>query len=582
MLATSPDGHWAIVRRGRVVMLLADAAAPAVGRIELANEDVELAFVGSPTVVVEVSRGGGGTNVVLHQLPSLEAVARLELEQPMKLAAITGPRVVLVSPDGKTVQIVRVAVRALAATRIDVGSPLEFTVGLERNQVLFGLLRKLEVWDAVSARPLLRLQLQLPPPPRKVGAALGHVWVTRPGSDEVFIYRLSDGRPFRHYVGAPVDDVVSHPASPLIVLTTSRGLIRLHCLAHSLTVVDAPWTPGMPLAQLVAGDEVSLLGITAGSDEPWRVPLGVSGAPSVAAEPAEVAEPAETVAHKLRALRERAQETPRASAAPTATAAEVPSPAPPTANPVPVPPTVTAAEVPSPAPPTAGPVPALPPPSPAVHARPPAWREPLAAFGHELVRGGGGELPVVAVESELSGLAHRLALPATARRALIVLYSSYLVGEPALSISRLSRALADWTEALGQGELHALAMLRRQDGKVSLRATVTDLLDGLSPRAIRFVGDAPATQRPGITRLARSGRTDAAIEASLAIQLGRIAVIEGGAARGVLEARLQGATALALVAPRDRPQPWPREAGLIVVADADAPPWVAALAATAS
>jgi len=550
MLATSSDGEWALVRRGREVTLLADAAAPPVGRLELEDEDVDVAFVAPPTVVVAVARSGGRTKVTLHQLPSLEAVARLEVERPMKLAAITGPRLVLVSPDGKLVQIVRVAARALAATTVEAGSALEFAVGLERNQVLFGLMRKLEVWDAVSGRPVLRLQLQLPPPPRKVGAALGHVWVTRPGSDEVFIYRLSDGRPFRHYVGAPVEDVICHPGSPLIVLTTSRGLIRLHCLAHSLTVIDAPWTPGGPLAQRVVDDQVSLLGVTEGNDEPWRVPLGGSGASTVAAAATEPAEPPPTVANKLRALRERAE--PRASA-------------PPDPEPDPRAP-VTAA-----APPT---VP---------QARSPAWREPLAAFGFELVRGGGSsEPPGVPDDSELGELAHRLALPTAARRALVALYSSYLVGEPALSIARLSRALGDWTEALGQGELHALALVRKQDGKVGLRATVTDRLDGTAPRAVRFVGTGPSTSSPGITRLARGGRTPAAIEAALAAQLGLLAVIEGGVARGVLEARLHGATAVVHLAPRSRPRPWPRDAQLIVVADADAPPWVAELAATAS
>ena len=74
---------------------------------------------------------------------------------------------------------------------------------------------------------------QLPPPPRTVGAAQGHLWATRPNSDEVFVYRLSDGRPFRHYAGAPIREVICHPASPLIVLVTPRGLVRLHCFAHS-------------------------------------------------------------------------------------------------------------------------------------------------------------------------------------------------------------------------------------------------------------------------------------------------------------------------------------------------------------
>jgi hypothetical protein len=210
------------------------------------------------------------------------------------------------------------------------------------------------------------------------------------------------------------------------------------------------------------------------------------------------------------------------------------------------------------------------------------WREPLAAFGLELVRGVDGELPVVPVDCELGDLAHRLSLSSAARRALIALYGLYLVGEPALSIARLAHALADWTEPLGQGDLAALAMLRRHGGKVALRGAVTHLLDGLAPRAIRVVGGAATAPRPGLTRLARDGKSDAAIETQLATQLGRIAVIDGAASRGVLEARLHGATALSLSSPAARPEPWPRDAGLIVVADADVPAWVAALAPTAS
>ncbi|MBA3452529.1 MAG: hypothetical protein H0T42_05460, partial [Deltaproteobacteria bacterium] len=434
----------------------------------------------------------------------------------------------------------------------DVGGAVEFGVGLERNQILFGLTRKLEVWDAVSARPLLRLQLQLPPPPRSVGAAHGHLWVTRPGSDEVFVYRLSDGRPFRHYVGAAVEDVVCHPASPLIVLITPRGLVRLHCFAHSLTVVDAPWTPGMPLAQLVAGDDVSLLGIGDADEEPWRVPIGGAGAPVVAGEAPESAEPVlATAADKLRAMREKAQAASDANAPHAASTASW----------------ANAAAA---------------PPSTAHAPRVRAWREPVAAFGLELVRGVDGEVPVVPVDCELGDLAHRLALSSTARRALVSLYAIYLVGEPALSIARLSHALGDWTEALGQGDLGALALLRRRGGKVGLRSSVTDHLDGHAPRAIRIIGGAATAPRPGVTRLAREGKSDAAIETELATLLGRIAVLHGSASRGVLEARMHGATVLALAAPRERPEPWPRDAGLIVVADADVPPWVAALAPTAS
>lgn len=523
MLATSLDGQWAIVRRGRDVTLLAKAAAPALGRITLEEDDVDLAFVGPPSVLVAVSRGASGSKIVLYQPPHLEAVARLDLDQPMKLASTSGPRVVLVSPDGKTVKLVRVAARALAWTTIDPGGTVEFSVGLERNQILFGLPKKLEVWDAVAARPLLRLQLQLPPPPRTVGTAQGHLWVTRPGSDEVFVYRLSDGRPFQHYAGSPIEHVVSHPTSPLIVLITARGLVRLHCFAHSLTSVDSPWTPGMPLAQLAAGDDVSLIGLGDADVEPWRVPIGN----------------ATPVANDSTATSDASGKV-KAKATPASGVAVLPVP---TNR---------------------------------------AWREPLATFGIDFVRSVRHEVPVVPVDSELGELAHRLSLSSAARRALITLYSIYLNGDPAISIARLAHALGDWTEALGQGELAALALLRRRDGKVALRATVTDHLDGIPPRTIRIVGDAPAAWRPGLSRRGRDGQSDAAIETELATKLGRIAVLHGPASRGVLEARMHGATLVALTSPRERPQPWPRDAGLIVVGDADVPAWVAALAPTAS
>jgi len=547
-LATSLDGQWATLRRERQLVLLASGAAPAVGQLELESDDIDVALVGPPTGVAVVSRTE--PKVTLYQPPYLDAVARHDLEQPMRLAAVTGQRLALVSADGKQVTIVRGAGRALSAQSIDPGGSVEFAVGLERNQVLLGLARKLEVWDAVSCRPLLRLQLQLPPPPRTVGAAHGHLWVTRPGSDEVFVYRLSDGRPFRHYVGAPIEDVVCHPASPLVVLVTSRGLVRLHCFAHSLNVVDAPFTPGMPLAQLVVGEDISLLGVAEGSDDPWRVPIAGTGAPVPSGEAAESLDtPAlTTAADKLRAMRERAAGDPTSISTSSFAAG-------------------SASSSPGPA---AG---------PATTQRARAWRDPLSTYGLELVRGVDGDPPVIAVDTELGELAHRLALPAPARRALIALYALYLVGEPALSLARLAQTLGDWTEPLGQGELGALAMLRRRGGRVSLRASVTDLLDGSAPRAIRVVGGAATSPRAGATRLAREGRADAAIELELAHQLGRIGVIEGAAPIALLEARLHGATAVALSPPLARPLPWPREAGLVVVADAAPPAWVAALPA---
>jgi hypothetical protein len=569
MIATSPDGQWAAVRRGREVALHAGGAGPATSRIEIESDEADLTIIGPPSVLAVVTRvagdGAGSNAMVLYQPPYLEAVARLDLEGPMRIAAVTGPRVVLVSPDGKAVTVVRIAGRALSAQALETGSPVEFAVGLERNQVLFSLMRKLEAWDAVSGRPLLRMQLPLPPPPRAVGPAQGHLWAIRPGGEDILVCRLSDGRPFQHHAGAPIDEVICHPASPVVMLVTRRGLVRLHCFAHALTPIDAPWRPGVALGQLVVGPDVSLLGASDDDDEPWRVPIAGAGAPPLAldAEPPP-GEPGGI--ERVRGVRDRIFDLGAGGSGAERTPLII-SPA----SPAPA----------SPAPPaSAHDAPerrVLAPPRAFEPARSRAWREPLAAFGGELARGAEAEVPVVAADTEIAQLAQRLALPATARRALVALYGLYLVGEPGVAIARLAYALGDWTEALGQGELGSLAMLRRRGGKVALRGSVTDLLDGGAPRAIRLVGAAAARSQPGATRLPRGGKADQEIETELASQLGRIAVIEGGPALALLEARLLATTAVALAAPMARPLPWPRDAGLVVVADPAAPAWVAAL-----
>ncbi|HEX3477550.1 MAG TPA: hypothetical protein VHT91_21155 [Kofleriaceae bacterium] len=737
MIATSPDGQWAAVKRGREVMLFAGGAGPAAAgpttvRIDLPTDDADLVMVGSPSVLAVVTRapaigGEPGHHVALYQPPSADVAVRHELDAAMRIAGLTGSRLVLVSLDRKAVTIVRIAGRALATQALDPGSPVEFAVGLERNQVLFSLLRKLETWDAVSCRPLLRKQLPLPPPPRTVGPAHGFLWATRPGGDEILVVRMSDGRPFRHALGVPIDDVIYHPASPLLILVTARGLVRLHCYAHSMTLIEAPWRPGMMLGQLVVGEDISLLGIAGDDDEPWRVPIGGSGAPVIALDAPEAAgEPVVTAADKLRAMRERSVQEALGRGDP-AERPERPEPVdrPDSADrpergarlerprglrlsladrtdPVIRPDRADPAALfgrrdradpsdlvghrdrPDPGDPLGRPDrpdrsdplssgdrpdrsdplgrpdrpdrenplgdplgrgdrpdrgnpfsgsergerperperpergdrmgPMGPDPSdradtarglsPALAAmasrraeprsraepRGRTWRDRLAALGAELVRGAEAELPAAASAElgelgdladlgELGELAHRLALPAAARRALVALYGLYLVGEPAVSLARLAHALGDWTEPLGQGELGALAMLRRRGGKVALRGSVTDLLDGVGPRAIRVIGTAAGVPHPGAARLARDGRSDAAIELALARQLGRIAVIEGSAALALLEARLHGATAVALVPPLTRPLPWPRDTGLVVVAEPAAPAWVAALPA---
>jgi hypothetical protein len=338
------------------------------------------------------------------------------------------------------------------------------------------------------------------------------MWAMREGGDEIFVYRLSDGRPFRHYAGSAIREVVSHPGSPVLVLVTERGLVRLHCFAHSLLLIDNVPEERGALAQLAIGEDITLLGYVGGGRPPWQLPL-TSGAPS---------------------------QVTMDTAAPST-------------------------------------VPATRPVAETTKAKP--WREPLVALAADLIKGETPDLPSFAIDTELGELSHRLGLSMPARRVLVALYALHLVGSPAMPISRLAALVGDWADALGQGDLAALGMLRRKHGTVALRTAVTDFLDGAEPRHVRLVGGAPTTPRAGAFRVSRDARPDAEIEAELVKELGRIAVVQGSLDRALLEARLHGATAVSTTMPTERPLPWPRDAGLVLVLYGTAASWVADLPA---
>ena len=269
-LYTSPDGAWAVVRQGRRLAWLARCAGAPVAELELEGDDVDLAMVAPPAALAVLARHDRTSTLSLYPAPATRPATRLSLEIPARLATITGPRLVLASPDRRHALIVRSAGHALSSMLPELEGPIEFAVGLERNQVLFGLYRKLEVIDAVSCRPLSRPHMPLPPQPRILGAALGHLWAMRQAADLIAVIRLSDHRPFEHDAHAPIQDVICHPASPVLVLVTPTSVLRLHCHAHSLTPISVP-EPRGALALHVEGDEIHLVGTTGIESEPWRV-----------------------------------------------------------------------------------------------------------------------------------------------------------------------------------------------------------------------------------------------------------------------------------------------------------------------
>jgi hypothetical protein len=581
-LATSLDGQWAVARNGVRGAWLARGAGPSAGDIALdvptTGNDVELALIGPPTALVVATHVGNATRIALYEPPVAEApprpepTARLDLDGHLRLVAATGPRLAFAAPDNQHITVVRAAPHALAHQMIDLAQPFDVGAGMPRDQLMFALPKEAKVWDAVSGKPLMKLALALPPPPRIVGTAGGHLWAMRPAGTEMFVYRLSDGRPFRHPLGVRIDHVISHAMSPVLVLVTERGLVRLHCYAHSLTLIELPSAPpfggaarsggggpidGVPnvpsvLAQLVVGDDISLLGLTETNAEPWRVAIGGAGAPLVPVAEPETSQPLVTAADKLRAMR-AGPDGPPAGSSGAAGPDELPVMPVAAAGSVPI-------EMPAPLP------------------RGEAWREGLARYAAELVRGSASSPPAVPEDSEVARLADELALPAAARRALTALYALYLVGEPAIAIARLAHATSDWDEALGRGQLARLAMLERHGGKVQLQAAVTDVLDGAAPRAVRMLDGARAT-RDGAVRVSRDGRTDAEIEAALASQLGRLAIATGDPVQALLEARMRGATCVAFTTPAERPSPWPAGACLVLVLYASPSAWLADLPA---
>jgi len=392
-IATSADGVWAAIRVGSTLSVIEQppTEVSTTPTVQLATDVVDLAIVIPGGIVVVEHAPGAPSRVLLLSLPELEATAAIELDATYRIVACTGTRLVLGNGTAQYV-IVRVAPRALAAQALESGVA-DFVAGMDKHQLVFGLAKKIEIWDAVSGRPMVKLQLQLPPPPRLVGTALGHLFVTRPGSDEVYVYRLSDGRPFRHQAGSKVERTISHPSSGIVVLVTPRGLVRINCFAHSVTMIDSPYTPGTALAIHGTGDAVTLLGVSE-TGAAWRVGLEAHAAPS------------ESVS------------VPPAFPTPSQLVPMVP----------------------------------ITPIAPVVQRR--SWRPALVETAHVLLR---GELTSITLpdDSELTQLAVRLGLGAAAHRALATLYALYLIGETP-SIALLAQLTEDWTEPLGQGELRKL------------------------------------------------------------------------------------------------------------------------------
>jgi len=107
-------------------------------------------------------------------------------------------------------------------------------------------------------------------------------------------------------------------------------------------------------------------------------------------------------------------------------------------------------------------------------------------------------------------------------------------------------------------------LLRHHEGKVALRRSVADALDGRPWGAIRVSGDASASPSPIPGRLGRIG-----VEAWPAWHnhLGKVALVTGKLRRALVEARLAELVAVTFEPLADYPSPWPAGTNLLVVTD---------------
>lgn len=515
-LDASPDGQWLAVRRGDAITLLADGHRP-VGTLAAGSDDIDVAFLGAGMLVVVVRNVA--PRAMLYRVPSLEVVGRHDLPAPMRIVAVTQARLAL--SDGKQLVFVRIEDGSLAAHAATLDGPLDVAAALAQDQLLVGVARKLEIWDALTGRAVQRVQLPLPAGPRTVGAARGHVWVTRPGVDELVVHRLSDGRTSRHALGAL--QVSSHHASPVLAVGTAAGLVRVHCGARAVTALDTPWAPGAPITQLVLGDDISVLGLAEGALTPWRAPIAGAGAPPIPAPAEEPDEPRVV--------------SPRASTPP------------PVARPLW---RETLAAI---------------------------GAQLVDGGTPELVAAlDDSELADLADRLLLSQRSIRALI------ALYGLYlvgePQLSIADLAHVLGDWSEPLGS-----GElGALAMLDRERGRVSLRSAVTDLLDGARPRAIRIASGAATSKPASRPilkphlsGAWRYPREGKSDVELEALLAAAFGKIAIVEGDPDRAILEARLRGATAVAFHPPPHRPAPWPRDANLVLVLYGSPSSWIADL-----
>lgn len=483
LVARPDDSQLAYSHAGRLGLL--DAAMHELAAIDVARDPRWLGFVGGQLAALD------GDELVAYDLPGLGEATRCALPTGSNVRAIVGERVVL-DAGGLEATVARFLGKKIDRSSFTMKLPAQHVLAQEEHRVLVVNPQATELLDTVSKRVSSRVQLPLPPAPREVGAThqLRYVWTFRPGRHELFIVRLSDGRPFQQVLDAPITAVLASVNGPWVVVCTEAGPRRLHVQTLAVHALDADVAQA---ACVTGGAEPSLYWI----DKMMRVQRTHLGGQAVVGD-------GRVGGGGLRMEIE-----------PVGTVGG-PRPAPPPASP-----------------PAAPPVP--PPPATTVAASAP-WRLLVAEWAKQVMQG--KDVAPPAIDRTMADVVRRAALSVDGGRLLMLLYGAWVAGEPRVALAIAARTIA-WEEVAGDATVPRSRLTDVVDGRVRVKPVVARYLDGAAPERVRVYGRTP---RPDVA----PGRQLARVSADLPVMASARGLAERmGAAAIIDEVRAASANELA-------------------------------------
>lgn len=554
-IAVSADGALAAVYDPPrlVVVEVPSCAIYAEIPVDSDAERCDVAWVGSPSRLVVLSKYATHSSVQLIAPDGPRTVAEIRLEMPMQLVAAVGVHALAVGPLGT-------AVLTASETHL---TPYQFparsvpvAAGSAAGQFVVALSASVEEWDPHARMPKRRLKLPAPAAISAVGGSDRVIWTMAqqdPTRIDVFAM-VNRGQPKRHQLPVPIAHVSGHPRCDLLVCRGAEG--------NKLYVVDLDGKSALRTIDVPGIDTIEAVGLVVGRSVGALVAQANRPVVMVELGSREV-ETSEALPRTLAIPRQPANGTPKRSTlygddddsadddrASDAKRAPVPSQL------VEVPTGQDAAQRLSASLSTrlstwrervslriAPPAEVA---SEPADDAPVTWRDELAAWTRAVVAG--GPVPRCPEASAIAEMLERFGLDADVAPALALLYGAHLCGLGGAAPVDIARVLErTWDEALGKGRLHAAGVAHSAESRVRLARCVERALDGLAPETGTLVGKSGPVNVLGPCVVVASGDDVVAVaRASVASAGGAILACSEPAIGTALalEARAYGAVAM--------------------------------------